>query len=71
MTLSIQYNKLRKRIKVHDLGLYKPDEIAYHLLGGQTTNLELVNNLLALDDESFNDNVDNANNILDLNHEVD
>jgi hypothetical protein len=69
--LSIQYNKLRKRIKVYDVGLYKPDDIAYHLLGGQTTNLSLVNALLALDGESFNENLDNANNILDLNHEVD
>jgi len=67
--MSIAYNKFIKKIKVHDLGFYKPEDIAYHLLRGQMLNQVLVEELLKLNEDSFLENLENANNILDLNNE--
>lgn len=77
MTLSIQYNKLRKRIKIDPAANLKAlrkrasyDDLAYHMLNGLTTSLFAVNVLLALSDDDFTLCVENAINMIDMSQEA-
>jgi len=65
-SVSVCFNKLRKRIKVNDNGFHRVDDVAYHLLCGQVLNKNAILELLNMPDDEFLECLENANNILDL-----